>query len=197
MAIKLKQLAKASNQEISVCIIDKGGALGSHIISGNVFEPRALTELFPNWKDLPNVPLQTPASSDEFLVLAERRSISIPHFLLPKQLNNDGNYVISLSQLVRWLGEQAEQLGVEIYPGFAADEVLYSEDGTTVRGVSGLMFIYVHWHLSLQFLQQRSFRTLCPSISGSNKRCWNKQKWRTQRQLYPWNRINWSPNDLC
>ena len=132
----MKQLAKEHNQEISVCVIDQGSTIGSHIISGNVFEPRALNELFPNWKDMPDIPLQTKSTTDEFHYLTETSSIGIPSILHPPQLHNDGNYIISLSQLVTWLGAQAEELGVEIYPGFAADEVLYSEDGKTVRGVA-------------------------------------------------------------
>ena len=135
-AIRLKQLANENQVDISVCVIDKGSAIGSHIISGNVFEPSALTELFPNWKEMPNIPLETKAANDNFYVLFEKSSFHIPHFLLPAQLNNDGNYIISLSKLCVWLAEQAEQLGVEIYAGFAADEVLYSPDKTKVIGVS-------------------------------------------------------------
>ena len=108
--------------------------IGDHILSGNVFEPRALNELFPNWKEM-GAPLETPALSDDFLVLTEDKSLAIPNMLLPPQLHNDGNYIISLSKLTRWLAVQAEELGVEIYPGFAASEVLYNADGS-VRGVS-------------------------------------------------------------
>mmetsp|Transcript_8264 Transcript_8264/g.15850 ORF Transcript_8264/g.15850 Transcript_8264/m.15850 type:complete len:549 (+) Transcript_8264:86-1732(+) len=130
-AIRLKQL----NPDMSVCVLEKGSELGAHILSGNVFETRALDELIPDWKEK-GAPIDTPVTEDEFHFLSESGSIQIPNMLLPPQLHNDGNYVISLSQLVRWLGEQAEELGVEIYPGFAASEVLYSDDGKTVLGVA-------------------------------------------------------------
>lgn len=132
-AIRLKQLAAQNGTDISVCVIDKGAEVGAHILSGNVFETRALDELFPDWKEL-GAPLETKATEDHFLVLTEEKSYEIPHSLLPQQLNNSGNYIISLSKLVRWLGEKAEELGVEIYAGFSASEVLYNEDGS-VRGV--------------------------------------------------------------
>lgn len=130
-AIRLKQLAAEKNQEISVCVVEKGAEVGAHTLSGNVFEPHALAELFPNWKEL-DVPLTTPALHDDFLVLTEKSSFKIPHFLLPPQLHNEGNYIISLSQLVRWLATKAEEVGVEIYSGFAADEVLYNEEGSVI-----------------------------------------------------------------
>jgi electron-transferring-flavoprotein dehydrogenase len=136
-AIRIKQLAVEAGQEINVCVIDKGAEVGAHILSGNVFEPRALNELFPDWETMENrPPLDTKAKADEFLVLTnDKDSIAIPHVLHPPQLNNDGNYIISLSMLCKWLAEQAEELGVEIYPGFAADEILYDESGA-VRGVA-------------------------------------------------------------
>jgi len=130
-AIRLKQL----DPNRSVCVLEKGSELGSHVLSGNVFETRALDELIPNWKEL-GAPIETPVKEDAFHFLTETASVQIPNPLLPPQLHNDGNYIISLSQLVRWLGTQAEELGVEIYPGFAASEVLYSEDGKTVLGVA-------------------------------------------------------------
>lgn len=133
-AIRLKQLAIEKGEEIEVCVVEKGSEVGAHILSGNVFETKALDELLPNWKEM-GAPLDTPAGDDQFLYLTETGSVSVPHMLLPPQLNNHGNYVISLSSLVRWLGEQAEELGVEIYPGFAADEVLY-DDNDNVRGVA-------------------------------------------------------------
>ena len=133
-AIRLKQLAKEKGTDISVCVIDKGAEVGAHILSGNVFETRALDELIPNWKEL-GAPVECEAKEDHFLILSEKSSVEIPHAMLPGQLNNSGNYVISLSQLVRWLAERAEELGVEIYAGFSASEVLYAEDGS-VRGVS-------------------------------------------------------------
>jgi flavin-dependent dehydrogenase/ferredoxin-like protein FixX len=133
-AIRLKQLANEKGVDLSVCVVEKGAEVGAHILSGNVFEPKALEELFPDWKAM-GAPLETLAADDKFFVLSETNSLELPHFLLPPQLNNDGNYIISLSALVRWLGAQAEELGVEIYPGFAASEVLYDSNGA-VRGVA-------------------------------------------------------------
>mmetsp|Transcript_10578 Transcript_10578/g.30299 ORF Transcript_10578/g.30299 Transcript_10578/m.30299 type:complete len:608 (-) Transcript_10578:252-2075(-) len=133
-AIRIKQLAEAQGKDLSVCVLEKGSEIGAHILSGNVFETRGLTELFPDWKNM-DAPIDTPVTEDAFLVLSETSSVQIPNMLLPPQLHNDGNYVISLSQLVRWLGEQAEALGVDIYPGTAVSEVLYNEDGS-VRGVA-------------------------------------------------------------
>lgn len=134
-AIRLKQLAIQNKVDISVCVVEKGAELGAHILSGNVFEPRALNELIPNWKEL-NAPIETLAREDKFMWLNESgSSVAIPHFLLPPQLHNEHNYVLSLSRLVRWLGQQAEELGVEIYPGFAADQVLYDASGA-VCGVA-------------------------------------------------------------
>lgn len=136
-AIRMKQLASEQNKDLSVCIVEKGEEVGSHILSGNVFEPRALNELFPNWKEL-DTPI-TPGSAveeDHFLFLTEKSHFNIPEMLLPPQLHNNGNYVISLSQLTRWLASKAEELGVEIYPGFAAAEVLYNADTKSVCGVA-------------------------------------------------------------
>ena len=130
-AIRLKQLAAEKGREISVCLIEKGSEIGAHILSGAVLEPRALNELLPDWKAL-GAPLNTPAGEDRFLFLTETRAIRLP---TPPQMNNHGNYIISLGNLCRWLGQQAEGLGVEIYPGFAAAEVLYHEDGS-VKGVA-------------------------------------------------------------
>lgn len=127
-AIRLKQLAQEKGVDISVCVVEKGAEVGAHILSGNVFEPHALDELIPDWRNM-DAPLKTKPVSDRFLWLTEKGHVEVPHFLLPKQLNNEKNYIISLSQLVRWLGQRAEELGVEIYPGFAADEVLYNSKG--------------------------------------------------------------------
>jgi electron-transferring-flavoprotein dehydrogenase len=132
-AIRLKQLSLEKGVDLSVCVVEKGAEVGAHILSGNVFEPRALNELFPDWKSL-GAPVETEAGSDKFLILSKDHSLSLPHVLMPSQLNNEGNYIISLSKLVRWLAEKAEELGVEVYPGFSADEVLYNSDGS-VRGV--------------------------------------------------------------
>ena len=130
-AIRLKQLAAEKGREVNVCLIEKGSEIGAHILSGAVLEPRALDELLPDWKAL-GAPLNTPAGEDRFLFLTEKRAIKLP---TPPTMHNHGNYIISLGNLCRWLGQQAEGLGVEIYPGFAAAEVLYHEDGS-VKGVA-------------------------------------------------------------
>jgi electron-transferring-flavoprotein dehydrogenase len=133
-AIRLKQLAAEKGQEVSVCVLEKGGELGAHILSGAVMDPRALNELFPNWKEL-GAPLNTAVTEDRVLFLTETKSYATPSFMVPKALTNHGNYVISLANVVRWLGQQAEALGVEVFPGFPAAEVLYNEDGS-VKGVA-------------------------------------------------------------
>ncbi|OQS03864.1 electron transfer flavoprotein-ubiquinone oxidoreductase [Thraustotheca clavata] len=133
-AIRLKQLGLEKGTDLSVCVVEKGAEVGSHIVSGNVFEPHALNELIPDWKEK-GAPLDTPVTSDSFLIISEKSSIKLPNILLPPQVHNEGNYVISLGKLTRWLGAQAEELGVEIYPGFSASEVLYREDGS-VRGIA-------------------------------------------------------------
>ena len=133
-AIKLKQLAQAQNKEVSVCVLEKGGELGAHILSGAVMDPIAMNELFPNWKEL-GAPLNTAVSEDRFLMLTETGSYQTPNWMLADCFQNHGNYVISLANVVRWLGQQAEALGVEIFPGFPAAEVLYNDDGS-VKGVA-------------------------------------------------------------
>src|SRR5437763_453017 len=130
-AIRLKQLAAAAGSELAVCVVEKGSEIGAHILSGAVFEPRALNELLPDWRER-GAPLNTPAVDDRFLYLTANRALRLP---TPPQMHNHGNYIISLGNLCRWLAGQAEELGVEIYPGFAAAEVLYDEDGR-VRGVA-------------------------------------------------------------
>jgi electron-transferring-flavoprotein dehydrogenase len=133
-AIRLKQLAAEKGQEVSVCVLEKGGELGAHILSGAVMDPRALTELIPNWKEL-GAPLNTPVTEDRVLFLTETKSFKTPNFAVPKALQNHGNYIVSLGNVVRWLGQQAEALGVEIFPGFPAAEILYNGDGS-VKGVA-------------------------------------------------------------
>jgi electron-transferring-flavoprotein dehydrogenase len=133
-AIRLKQLAAEQGREVSVCVLEKGGELGAHILSGAVMDPRALNELFPNWKEL-GAPLNTEVTEDRVLFLTETKSYATPSFMVPKALTNHGNYVISLANVVRWLGQQAEALGVEIFPGFPAAEILYNDDGS-VKGVA-------------------------------------------------------------
>ncbi|MFI4947961.1 MAG: electron transfer flavoprotein-ubiquinone oxidoreductase [Alphaproteobacteria bacterium] len=130
-AIRLKQLALAAGSDLGVCVIEKGSEVGAHILSGAVFEPRALDELIPDWREK-GAPLNTPASEDRFLYLTKNHALRLP---TPPQMHNHGNYIISLGNLCRWLAVQAEELGVEIYPGFAAAEVLYDEAGR-VRGVA-------------------------------------------------------------
>jgi len=133
-AIRLKQLATEQGREVSVCVIEKGSELGAHILSGAVMDPRALTELIPDWK-AQGAPLNTPVSEDRFLLLTEKRAWKTPNWMLPACFQNHGNYVVSLANVVRWLGSQAEALGVEIFPGFAAAEVLFDEHGA-VQGVA-------------------------------------------------------------
>jgi electron-transferring-flavoprotein dehydrogenase len=133
-AIRLKQLAAEKGQDISVCVLEKGSEPGAHILSGAVMDPRAITELFPNWKEL-GAPLNQPVSGDDILFLSETGSTRTPNWLVPRNLHNDGCYVISLSNVVKWMAQQAENLGVEIFPGFAAAEVLYDEQGR-VKGVA-------------------------------------------------------------
>ena len=133
-AIRLKQLAAQEAVELGVCVIEKGAEIGAHILSGAVMDPRALGELFPDWKAL-GAPLKTPVSEDRFLFLTQSGSLRVPGLLLPECFRNHGNYVVSLGNVCRWLGQQAEALGVEIYPGFAAAEVLYDGKGG-VRGVA-------------------------------------------------------------
>ena len=133
-AIRLKQLAAEKNSEVSVCILEKGGELGAHILSGAVMDPQAITELFPDWKER-GAPLNTAVSEDRFLFLTEKKAYKTPNFMLPGCFQNHGNYVVSLANVVRWLGQQAEALGVEVFPGFPAAEILYNDDGS-VKGVA-------------------------------------------------------------
>ncbi len=133
-AIRLKQLAADKGREVSVCVLEKGSEIGAHILSGAVMDPIALDELFPDWKER-GAPLNTPVTEDRFYILTERRALYNPHWLLPDCFINDGYYIVSLANVVRWLGRQAEALGVEIFPGFAAAEVLYDDKGA-VRGVA-------------------------------------------------------------
>ena len=130
-AIRLRQLCAERGSDLSICIVEKGSEVGAHILSGAVLEPRSLDELFPDWKDR-GAPLHTPAREDRFLFLTEGGAVRLP---TPPQMHNDGNYIISLGNLCRWLGEQAEELDVSIFPGFPASEVLYREDGS-VKGVA-------------------------------------------------------------
>ena len=132
-AIRMKQLAQEKGQDINVCVLEKGSEVGAHILSGAVMDPCALNELFPNWKEL-GAPLTTEVTEDRFLFLTETSAKKVPNALLPSCFQNHGNYVISLANVVRWLGQQAENLGVEIFPGFTAADILFTEDGK-VKGV--------------------------------------------------------------
>ena len=133
-AIRLKQLAAERGKDVSVCVLEKGSEIGAHILSGAVMDPRAMDELFPDWKSM-GAPLTTPVSEDRFMFLTETGATKTPNWMLPGCFQNHGNYIISLANVTRWLGQQAEALGVEIFPGFAAAEVLYHEDGS-VKGVA-------------------------------------------------------------
>ncbi len=133
-AIRMKQLAADKGNEVSVCVLEKGGEIGAHILSGAVMDPIALSELFPDWKER-GAPLTTPVTEDRFLFLSKNGAYKTPNWLLPACFRNHGNYIVSLANVTRWLGQQAEALGVEIFPGFAAAEVLYNDDGS-VKGVA-------------------------------------------------------------
>ena len=132
-AIRLAQLAKEKNREVSICVLEKGSEIGAHILSGAVFEPRALNELIPDWKEK-GAPLDVPVTKEKFLLLSEKRALSVPLALLPRETHNDGNYIISLGNLCRWLAQQAEALGVSVFPGFPAAEFIEDDNGA-VQGV--------------------------------------------------------------
>ncbi|WP_372764787.1 electron transfer flavoprotein-ubiquinone oxidoreductase [Litorivivens sp.] len=134
-ACKIRQLSESTGKDISVCVVEKGSEVGAHILSGAVFEPTALNELFPDWKEK-GAPLETEVTGDDiYYMTSEEKAIKVPGFAVPKTMHNEGNYIISLGNLCRWLAEQAEGMGAEIYPGFAAAEVLYNEDGS-VKGIA-------------------------------------------------------------
>ena len=133
-AIRLKQRAAIDGNDVTVCIVEKGSEVGAHILSGAVMDPQALTELIPDWQ-AQGAPLNQPVTEDRFLFLSESSSRQVPNWMLPACFKNHGNYVISLANVCRWLGTKAEELGVEIYPGFAAAEVLFNDDGS-VKGVA-------------------------------------------------------------
>jgi electron-transferring-flavoprotein dehydrogenase len=134
-ACRIMQLAQEKEQEITVCVVEKGSEVGAHTLSGAVLEPRAMDELFPTWKDM-GAPLSTAVKQDRFFFyLSQKSAIKLPNFFIPKPTHNDGNYIVSMGNVCRWMAEQAEGLGVEVYPGFAAAEVLYHEDGR-VKGIA-------------------------------------------------------------
>ena len=133
-AIRLKQLAEKAGRELGVCVLEKGSEVGAHILSGAVVDPIALDELIPDWRDLDS-PMTVPVVQNHHWILTEKKQFSMPHLLMPPFMNNKGTYTVSLGNLCRWLASQAEALGVEIFPGFAAAEVLFHEDGS-VKGVA-------------------------------------------------------------
>lgn len=138
-AIRLKQRAEKDGKEITVAVLEKSAEIGGHILSGAVIDPRALTELFPDWKER-GAPLETPVTEDRFMVLGPMGQVSLPMLLLPPMMHNDGCYIASLGNVARWLGEQAEALGVEVYPGMAASHVVWDEPTGTVKGVVAGVF---------------------------------------------------------
>jgi electron-transferring-flavoprotein dehydrogenase len=149
-AIRLKQQAASDGSEVTVCVVEKGSEVGAHILSGAVMDPRAINELFPDWKTL-GAPLNQPVTEDRFLFLSKTGSTQTPNWILPGCFKNHGNYVISLANVCRWLGTKAEELGVEIYPGFAAAEVLFDDKGA-VRGIAtGDMGIGKHGEQTSRF----------------------------------------------
>lgn len=138
-ACRLMQQAQDAGQELSVCLVEKGSEVGAHILSGAVIESRALDELFPDWQAM-GAPLSVPVVKDELHLLRDaQHSVQIPHALIPATMHNDGNYIVSLGNVCRWLAEQAESLGVEVFPGFAAHELLLNEDGSVAGVITGDM----------------------------------------------------------
>jgi electron-transferring-flavoprotein dehydrogenase len=138
-ACRIMQLAQEKHQELMVCVVEKGSEVGAHILSGAVFEPRALNELFPDWQEK-GAPVNTKVSGDDiYLLNNDTKSIKLPGFAVPKTMHNEGNYIVSMGNVCRWLGEQAEQLGVEIFPGFPAQEVIYNDDGSVGGIITGDM----------------------------------------------------------
>ena len=133
-AIRLMQLAQEKDHELTVCVLEKGSEVGAHILSGAVIDPTSLNELLPDWKEQ-GCPLDQPVTADDFFILSDKGSTRIPNFIMPPLMHNHGNYIASLGNVARWLAEQAEAMGVEVYPGFAASEVLFNEDGS-VKGVA-------------------------------------------------------------
>jgi electron-transferring-flavoprotein dehydrogenase len=150
-AIRLKQLALKAGQEISVCVLEKGAAVGAHILSGAVFDPIALDELIPDWR-AQGAPLNTPVSKDEFRLFGQKLAWTIPHWLMPPLMNNQGNYIVSLGEVCVWLAAQAEALGVEIYAGFAAQQPLYDEQQQVVGVITGDMGRDAHGEPTAQFV---------------------------------------------
>ena len=139
-AIRLMQMAETAGTELAVCVLEKGSEVGAHILSGAVMEPIGLDELIPDWAER-GAPLNTPVTNEKFMFLTEFNSIPLPNFMLPKATHNEGNYIVSLGNVARWMAEQAEAMGVEIFPGFAASELLFHDDGRVKGVVTGIMGI--------------------------------------------------------
>lgn len=140
-AIKLMQLANEAQQELMICVVEKGSEVGAHILSGAVFETRALDELIPNWQEK-NAPIKTKVTEDHIYYLrSEQKATLLPGFMTPKTMHNEGNYIVSMGNVCRWLAEQAEEMGVEIFPGFPASDILYNEDGSVGGVITGDMGI--------------------------------------------------------
>ena len=138
-ACQLMKLAQEKEQELMVCVVEKGSEVGAHLLSGAVFEPRALNELFPDWKEK-GAPLNTEVTGDDiYLFNGEDSAVKLPGFSVPKTMHNEGNYIVSMGNVCRWLAEQAEQLGVEIFPGFPAQDIIYNEDGSVGGIITGDM----------------------------------------------------------
>ena len=137
-AIRLQQLAQEKGEELAIVVLEKGSEVGAHILSGAVMEPRAMEELFPDWKER-GAPLNVPVTDEKFMVLTEVNGISMPIWAMPEQVHNDGNYIVSLGNVCRWLAEQAEGMGIEIFPGFPASEVLHNDDGSVKGVATGVM----------------------------------------------------------
>ena len=137
-AIRLKQKAAEAGSDLSVVVVEKGSEVGAHILSGAVIDPTGLNRLLPDWKER-GAPVKTPVTEDRFLVLGPQGDIRLPNWPMPPLMKNHGNYIVSLGELCKWLGEQAAELGVEVYPGFAASEVLYDDNGAVVGIATGDM----------------------------------------------------------
>jgi electron-transferring-flavoprotein dehydrogenase len=156
-AIRLKQLAAAAGSEISVVVLEKGSEVGAHILSGAVIDPIGLNRLIPDWK-AQGAPVDTEVTEDKFLYLGPAGDLRLPNFLMPPLMSNHGNYIVSLGALVKWMGEQATALGVEIYPGFAAAEVLYNEDGSVAGVATGDMGMSRDGHMKDSFVRGMELR---------------------------------------
>ena len=157
-ACRLMQLAQEKEQELMVCVVEKGSEVGAHILSGAVFEPRALNELFPDWQDK-GAPLNTAVTSDDiYLFNSDSNAIKLPNFSVPKTMHNDGNYIVSMGNVCRWLAEQAEELGVEIFPGFPAQEIIYNEDGSVGGIITGDMGLDVEGNEKSSFVPGMELR---------------------------------------